>query len=67
MDLNFLETGCFLESLLHRGEDGAGELLVGGIAAHVGGPDLAVEFVRYVIPETYCVEASEAYPWAMTS
>ena len=33
---------CRLESLLHGGEDGAGELLVRGLAAHVGGPDLAV-------------------------
>jgi hypothetical protein len=34
-----------LEGVLHRGEDGASELLVGGVAAHVGGADLAVLLV----------------------
>ena len=34
--------GSGLQSRLHRVEDGPGELVVGGVAAHIGGADLAV-------------------------
>jgi hypothetical protein len=34
-----------LQSRLHRVEDRSGEFVVGGITAHIGGPDLTVGVV----------------------
>ena len=36
-----LGSEVYLEGLLHGAEDGAGELFVGVVTAHIGGADLA--------------------------